>query len=296
MEIRVSSGTASYLGLLDSKCMEYPTTAYLLIPGAPCRGGCVYCPQSSTDGKWLSRVSWPYFDIDEIIEPIKDSDLKRICIQSPDVEGYEDKIIEIASSLESTGKPISVSAPPLSKEVLQQLRDGSVDHVGIGIDAATDELRAKTKRNYPPMVFWDYLGDALEIYGKKQVTAHIIVGIGEDLEQLSHAVYRASKSGANVSLFSYVSKGKETDLIYYRRAQLLTHLIEEGRNPNEALAFLTDGRKYVEEHLANGEPFQTRGCPGCNRPYYTTRPGKEHRNYPRKPTWDEIQKIMMDLS
>ncbi len=295
MEIRVSSGTTSYLGLNDSKCMEYPSTAYLLLPGAPCRGGCIYCPQSSTHGRWLSRVSWPSFDIDDMIDPIKESDLKRICIQSPDVEGYDDRTLEVVSALETTGKPISVSAPPLSKEVLQKLQDGPVDYVGIGIDAVTNELRAKTKRNYSPIVFWEYLGDAIEVYGLNHVTAHMIVGMGENLEQLAHAVYRASKSGARVSLFSYVSKGNEPDLSYYRKAQLLTHLIEEGRNPNDAISFMANGKKYIEEHFENGEPFRTRGCPGCNRPYYTTRPGKEHRNYPRQPTWEEMQKIMKDL-
>ncbi|MFO8109519.1 MAG: radical SAM protein [Thermoplasmata archaeon] len=294
MDIRVSSGTASYLGLKKIKCMERPTTAYVLIPGAPCRGKCVYCPQSSTDGKWLSRISWPSFGLNELTEHIKGSDLQRVCIQSPDVDGYEDRIRDAVSLLEETKKPVSVSAPPLPKNILRELRKGPVDRIGVGIDAVTDDLRRKTKKGYAPMIFWNYLGDALDVYGKGHVTAHMIAGMGEDLEQLAHAAYRASKNGAVVSLFSYVSKGKEVDLRYYRQAQLLTHLIEIGYGPYEALS-LTHYPTDIREHVEEGTPFRTKGCPGCNRPYYTTRPGKEHRNYPREPTWEEIQKIASDL-
>jgi biotin synthase len=32
---------------------------------------------------------------------------------------------------------------------------------------------------------------------------------------------------------------------------------------------------------ATGEPFQTSGCPDCNRPYYNERPGGVMYNYPR---------------
>lgn len=294
MELRVSSGTLSYLGLSNSRCMEDPTTAYLLLPGGPCRGGCVYCPQASGDERWLSRVSWPLMELEEILEPLRHSDLQRICLQSPDVEGFEDRILEAVDILEPAQKPVSISAPPLSTRTLDMLRDGPVDNIGVGIDAVTDELRASTKKNYSPEVFWHYLGNALDIYGPEHVTAHFIVGMGEGLEEVAHAVYRAAKNGARVSLFSYVSKGEEPDIAYYRQAQLLAHLVEEGHDPFDAISIIKEG-DGIEQIIEDGSVFQTQGCPGCNRPYYTTRPGREHRNYPRKPTWEEIQKITKDL-
>ncbi len=295
MDIRVSSGTASHLELIKSRSLEPPTTAYLLIPGAPCRGGCVYCPQASSDGKWLSRVSWPSFRMDDILNPLEKSDLQRICIQSPDVDGYEEKVIHAVRTLETTGKPVSVSAPPLPEDVLKELKTCSVDRMGVGIDGVTDELRSRTKRGYDPMIFWDYLGDTIQVFGEGRVTAHMIVGLGEELEHVGHAVHRASRIGANVSLFPYMFGKKEVDIRYYRKAQLLSYLIARGHGVHEAISLTHSYPHEVREYVESGEPFRTAGCPGCNRPYYTTRPGKEHRNYPREPTWDEIRRIEADL-
>jgi biotin synthase len=46
------------------------------------------------------------------------------------------------------------------------------------------------------------------------------------------------------------------------------------------------------EIIRNGEPFQTSGCPGCNRPYYNERPGGHLYNYPRKLYVKEIEEIV----
>ncbi len=296
MKIRVSSGTADELELKKTKSLERPTTAYLMIPGGKCRGGCTFCPQSRGDSKWLSRVSWPKFEIKEVTKAIKDSDLARVCIQSPDIEGYEDKVLEAVNILKEAGKPISLSTPPLSKDVLRKVK-GPVDHIGIGIDAATDSLRKENKRNYDPLIFWDYMGKAIDVFGKDKVVAHMIVGMGETLGNVAWSAYRAAEAGAKVSLFSYQSKEEQPDIDYYREAQVVTHLVGDGTKPFEAIQSIVERNenvtKLVEE--GEGEVFRTQGCPGCNRPYYTTRPGDEHRNFPRKPDRDELQKIMTDL-
>jgi len=38
-----------------------------------------------------------------------------------------------------------------------------------------------------------------------------------------------------------------------------------------------------------GEPFQTSGCTGCNRPYYNETPGEELYNYPKPLTTEETK-------
>ena len=43
--------------------------------------------------------------------------------------------------------------------------------------------------------------------------------------------------------------------------------------------------------IQSGVPFQTSGCPGCNRPYYNERPGGILYNFPRKPNMHEAIKI-----
>ncbi len=293
--LRLSAGTAMYLNLMNGGALEVPTTAYLMIPGDVCRGRCTFCPQARGDSRWLSRVSWPEFDIEDMIGPLTESDLQRICLQCPDVPGYEESIVATATLLSETGKPISISAPPLSEETLVKL-DGIIDRIGIGIDGATDDIRASVKRNYDPQVFWDYLGRAISHLGPNRVTAHFIVGLGENLPQLTLGAYRAVNAGADVSLFSYMSKENGPDIRYYRQAQIASHLLKKGRSPSDILEMLLDHPEELVDIIAEGEMFRTQGCPGCNRPYYTTRPGQEHRNYPRALKKVELDKIKEDLS
>jgi len=295
MQIRVSYGTAQELGLKSGETDEKPTTAYLMLPGeGKCRGGCNFCPQSKGRSKWLSRVSWPLFKVDLIKEKIRGSDFERICLQSPDVPNYEKKIEKIVNEFDGLGKPISLSAPPMGKETLQSLK-GPVERIGVGIDAATDTLRSEAKPSYQPMVFWDYLGNVVGIYGRGKTTAHIIVGLGEDFGELATTVKKSIEAGAKVSLFPFKDGKDEVELPYYRRAQLIASLMDEGIGTKKALQLISEQPEkalgMVDEEVA----FQTRGCPGCNRPYYTSSPGEEHRNFPRKPTIEEIEKIRRDI-
>ncbi|MFW6196087.1 MAG: radical SAM protein [Thermoplasmatota archaeon] len=295
MVIRVSAGTAMHLGLKKGQALEETTTAYVMIPGDTCRGGCSYCPQSKGDAKWLSRVTWPEYDIDTVVDKIKGSDLERICLQSPDVEGYEEKIKDRVEKLKDARKPISVSAPPLSRETLEDLSQ-STDKVGIGLDSVTDEIRDKTKPKYDPKVYWEYIGRAAEVYGSENITVHIIVGMGETLEEFATAVKKVNSLGSKVSLFSYLYEDDAPDIEYYRKAQILKHMIQdEQKDINDALDILHNKPKKLEEIIGDGHMFQTQGCPGCNRPYYTTKPGEEHRNFPRMPNKSELLEIKKEL-
>ncbi|MBS3816084.1 MAG: hypothetical protein KGY76_00790 [Candidatus Thermoplasmatota archaeon] len=295
-EIRVSYGTALVSDLKQGSSEEVPTTAYMMVPGdgKRCRGGCKFCPQARGDSKWLSRVSWPLFDMGEVKENIERSDLSRICIQSPDVPGYEKKLRQVVTGFEDSGKPISISSPPLEEKTLQELK-GPVDRIGVGIDAATDPLRGQVKPNYDPLIFWNYLGKAVDIYGEGNVTAHLIVGLGEDLAQVGSAVKRSLEAGAEVSLFPYRSKEEEVDLKYYRKAQLLTGLLEKDMDISKAINLTSNNAEEAFNMIDEKDIFQTRGCPGCNRPYYTSSPGKEHKNIPRVPTEVELNRIKKEL-
>jgi len=295
MQIRVSYGTAQELGLKSGETDEKPTTAYLMLPGeGKCRGGCNFCPQSKGRSKWLSRVSWPLFEIDLVKEKIHVSDFERICLQSPDTPNYEEKLKKVVDEFDDLDKPISISTPPMDKSTLKSL-NGSVERIGIGIDAATDALRSEVKPSYQPMVFWDYLGNVVDIYGRGKATAHIIVGLGENFGELATAVKKSIEAGAEVSLFPYKDGKDEAELSYFRRAQLITSLMNKGVGTKKALQLISEQPEKALEMVDEELAFQTRGCPGCNRPYYTSSPGEEHRNFPRKPTIEEIEKIRRDI-
>lgn len=295
MKIRVSYGTAIKLGLESGDIEERPTTAYLLIHGeGRCRGGCTYCNQSGKDSKWLSRVSWPLYELETVIERLSGSDFQRICLQSPDIPDYEERIKNTVEELKSAEKPISLSAPPLERETLGEIK-GHVERIGIGLDASTDELREEKKPSYDPKVFWKYLGDVVDIYGKDMATVHMIVGLGEDFGELATAVKKVDKVGAEVSLFSYNNGSDKVELPYYRRAQLITSLITNGMSTKSAIDLVSEDPAGALEMVDEEKVFQTRGCPGCNRPFYTTSPGSEHRNFPRKPNSSELEKIRKTL-
>jgi len=51
----------------------------------------------------------------------------------------------------------------------------------------------------------------------------------------------------------------------------------------------------LEEALELGSPFQTSGCPGCNRPYYNEKPSGPIYNYPRSLTREEKTEIKKQL-
>jgi biotin synthase-related radical SAM superfamily protein len=69
--VRVSYGTAIAMGLIKARMLVRPTTAYLMTywPGH-CRNNCAFCAQardSRADLERLSRVTWPAFDVEDVV-------------------------------------------------------------------------------------------------------------------------------------------------------------------------------------------------------------------------------------
>jgi len=101
--IRVALGTAAVIGFNKVKIDVAPTTAHLLVYSeSKCLANCMFCPQareSTADGEMLSRVEWPKFSLDDVIEALRRSTntFKRICLQSVNYPGVADDLIEIVS-------------------------------------------------------------------------------------------------------------------------------------------------------------------------------------------------------
>ena len=91
----------------------------------------------------------------------------------------------------------------------------------------------------------------------------------------------------------------------HRRVQLAKHLIEEKNVDQDVFQFDANGfiksieseEELIQNTINEGLPFMTNGCPdregvmACNRPYGSYRPGEEYRDYPFKPTGDELTVI-----
>ena len=149
-KIRVSIGSASVLGLdVMIKPKDPPTTCYLMtyIKGH-CSANCGFCPQarssdSSTEN--LSRVNWPIFPLEDVINKLKklplEKNFKRICIQTLNYPNNFHDIVDIVRQVRMEYKgPISVAIPPMSKEQLIDLKAIGVSKVGIALDGSTPEI------------------------------------------------------------------------------------------------------------------------------------------------------------
>jgi biotin synthase len=51
----------------------------------------------------------------------------------------------------------------------------------------------------------------------------------------------------------------------------------------------------LEETVNSGKPFQTSGCPDCNRPFYNEKPGGPIYNYSKELNVKELVEIKRSL-
>jgi biotin synthase len=207
--------------------------------------------------------------------------------------------------------PISISCQPINVEVLRKLAEAGVERIGIPLDAATEEIfdEIKGKRAGGPYVWQRQLKtlrDAVKVFGKRMVSTHLIVGLGETEEELVKIIQLCVDMGVIPALFAFtpvagtaLEHSLPPSLDIYRRVQLARYLIILEKARYENMHFGTDDgivdfgvpRKTLYELIESGMPFLTSGCPNCNRPYYNERPGGLTFNYPRMPTSEEINEI-----
>jgi len=320
--IRVSIGSASVLGLKNSiKLKDLPTTCYLMTyKKGHCTANCGFCPQaknSDSSTEKLSRITWPTFLLKDVVFRLKnlpdDQQFQRVCIQTLNYpENYQD-IFEIVKQIREVFKnPISVAIPPLAKDKLENLKKIGVTRVGIALDGATPEIFNKIKGKevkgpYIWEIHYQCLKDALDIFSKGFVSTHLIVGFGETHEEMLKRIQDLHELSITVSLFAFMpvegtkfEKLKQPDILDFRKIQLGRYLIVNNIKSYRDFIFDDKGNlikidisnKELKELVKNSTPFMTSGCPGCNRPYYTSRPSGTIYNYPRTLNKKEIEKII----
>jgi len=305
--IRCSIGTAKVLGLNKLRVDALPTTAYLMV-GERCQFNCAFCAQareSSSRADLLSRISWPKFKgesfLEGLVQPEAKTVLERICFQVvQDKAALEDTKEWIKSVKSKTNLPICVSAGPRTLEEVKELLDLGVEHVSIALDAATSEIYHQSKDGS-----WEQrlklLSEAAEKFPGR-MTTHLIVGLGESEEEMVKCLQTMADMGITVALFAFTPiKGtrmegvKQPNMSHYRRIQVAHDVIRTGLARADGFQF-KDGQLLefgisVDElqKKRGGDPFQTSGCTGCNRPYYNETPGEELYNYPKPLTTEETK-------
>ena len=309
--IRLSLGSAVVLGLREARMDVAPTTLYAIV-GEHCLGACQFCAQardSNADPKFLSRVAWPEFDLEAVLERLASATgLRRICLQTLLEPGLPQRLVDVVRRVHTASNlPISVCMNPAAPGWLSKLKAAGVDRVGIGLDCATEASFAAIK----PGLSWEhyhaFLDEIVEVFGTGSV--HLIVGLGESDEDLVRQIQAAHDRHCTVALFAFTPvRGAKLDLPApdlgrYRAIQLARALIIGGHADIDDMVFVHGRLKaihvdpdIIERLLTLAAPFRTSGCPSCNRPNYNERPGGAMYNYAAPLTEAERDQARQELA
>jgi biotin synthase len=212
--------------------------------------------------------------------------------------------------------PVSVSCQPFNTQNIELLRKAGVDRLGIALDAATEALFNEVKGSDAGGSYsWEnqftLLNEAIGVFGRKNVSTHVIVGLGETEKEASNVIQKCVDMSVLPALFAFTpvrGTALETKLPpkveSYRRVQLARYLIINAKVRSENMQFDSVGKitgfgisnGVLETTINDGVPFRTSGCPDCNRPYYNEKPGGPIYNYPKQPSLEEIGIIKKQLS
>ncbi len=302
-----------------------PTTAYLMTYRAgKCTANCSFCPQargSKSSTALLSRVTWPTFPAEKalaaLVASAEQKKIRRVCIQAlnyPEVFTHLEALVEEIK--EHSKIAVSVSCQPQNRENIKRLKSAGVDRLGIALDAATESVFNRVKGSaaggcYSWKTQFNLFTEAISIFGKGNVSTHVIVGLGETEKEAAEIVQRCVDLGVLPAMFAFTPvRGTALEgclppkLESYRRVQLARYLIVNGKTRSTDMVFDVNGKivgfgvpnETLERIVGSGLPFQTSGCPNCNRPYYNEKPSGPLYNYPRALNKEEIEKIKRELT
>ncbi len=309
ISIRVSSGTASVLGLLDARLDAPPTTAYLMV-GGRCRLGCAFCAQardSTASAAALSRVNWPPWEEDVVLTAVEEAyaggKIERCCLQVTVDTGYLERVKEIATRI---GRQVPLGASVVADaHQAGELLESGLERVGLSLDAVNEEGYREVKGGELPAALGIIEEAARRFPGR--IVTHVMAGLGESEEEMVRMIARLQEWAVTTALFAFTPiRGTAMEheppppVASYRRIQVAHYLIKQGFAGADDLDYSSQGQivsfglseDELRAALSNGKAFETSGCPGCNRPYYNEPPSGPLYNYPRALTADEVRTAM----
>ncbi len=258
------------------------------------------------------ELSWPIFPTETVLPLIagafREGKIGRVCIQALNYPNmFSDLQVVIKGIKRQSTVPVSVSCQPYNQKNISLLKKAGADRLGIALDAATEEIFNQVKGgSYLWQRQFQLLEEAHSVFGAGNLSTHIIVGLGESERQVVEVIQRCVDLGVLPALFAFtpvrgtvLEKHTPPKLDMYRRVQLARHLIVSGKTKSSNMTFNEVGQiksfgattQTLQVAIESSEPFQTSGCPYCNRPYYNEKPGGPIYNYPQKPNKKEMEKI-----
>ncbi|MBN1137127.1 MAG: radical SAM protein [Anaerolineae bacterium] len=307
--INVSIGTAAVLGLARVPMAVAPTTAYLML-GGRCQMSCAFCAQardSKASALNLSRVTWPEYPLDSVVERLAqaaaDRAIRRACLQvTVTAVAFAQALAVVRTVKTASAIPFDVAFLPHGIDQVRQIVEAGADHVGFGLDAACERVFRPVKGGN-----WAHSLTLIEEVARAfpgHAALHLIVGLGETEQEMVERIQWAQDLGATTGLFAFtplrgtpLAGWPPPPLAVYRRMQAARWLIAHGLARVEGMAFDPQGRllDLGAPLPASGEPFQTSGCPDCNRPFYNEQPGGVLYNYPRPLTAKETAQAVQAM-
>ena len=260
--VRVSTGSAIVLGLLKGRLDAKPTTVYLLMcRKEKCSANCSFCPQArASKGRAdrLSRVTWPAFPTEKVVEGIKRTlktgTMKRVCIQTLNYpEAFEDVLLLVKEIKSHVVVPVSVSCKPLNPEKMKALADAGVNRISVALDAATETIFDRVKgRNIGGPYLWEKqheaLREAVNVFGEGSVSTHLIAGLGETEQELCQTIQWCVDSGVYPGLFAFtpiagtaLENKSPPSLDSYRRIQVAHYTLTHRKAPGVNVCASTPG-------------------------------------------------------
>lgn len=335
-KIRLSIGSATKMGLKNIKMDAEPTNLHLLTYNSSgCRANCAFCPQSRFTAEklknlpdsqeFLSRVTWPAFDFEDVISIIKkkypkyemnSSGFQRICLQTLNYSNFEEDVHIILKRLnEVTSIPMSIAIPPVAKEWIKIYKEDGVERLCFALDTATASLFDKIKgQSNNGQYYWDIhynlLKEAVKIFGRGYVSTHLIIGCGETEFEALKFIDQMNLEGIRTGLFAFTPiKNTKMELylhppfLTFRKIQLGKFLLDSHKRELKDFTFNFNGElerfnisvEDLQYFIELSTPFQTSGCPGCNRPYYDSRPNEEQYSFPKTLTSAEKKVVFEEL-
>ena len=176
------------------------------------------------------------------------------------------------------------------KEKISEYRELGVDRICFALDTATPEIFKKVKGSECDGPYtWDehveLLKKSVEIFGRGFVSTHLIIGLGETEEDVMQFIQNMKDLGIRTGLFPFfpiqktrLESQSRPDLISFRKCQLGKFLIDTKKWRNNDINLDERGKilgfpinsTELRRIVTLSSPFETSGCPGCNRPYYTS--------------------------
>ena len=301
----VSYGTAVMMGMKTGNQLVNPTCAYLLWDRG-CKGACSFCHRANGNlsSKKLSRITWPEYKINDIIDKLNSQKnlFERLCIQTSYNPDMYNELREIIKTFLKLDLRLSMTLSPSQADFALEMIETGVEHIGIGLDAASEDTYLRHKKKCWKSDF-KALNQLIDKAGSK-IEVHMIFGLGDSEETFIKCMEKLTKSGGQISLFALVpvNGGTRPSIDSYRKVQAIRYLLQKQAITANDCFFengILKGLQYQKADfinmLDNGTAFQTSGCKKCNRPFYNEVPGKEFYNYPRPLTNEEFQQALSDV-